>query len=426
MLGIELKEVLTYLVSKYKECQEKNMSGLGILMAIAFTKACEKEVKGYNLRYFESGDSLISFMAKLIRNLGINTYINVSSIDREAFISKLNEEHIIEVETIHGSTDKYDLNSYYNSLYNNFLTIFRECTLENKYAEKRAGFEGQEDISKNIQMLTDKVTAVIDMYDEKKEDQLIKQPIMALVRCWAKGTEQVFEGCERKYILDFIDCFENRRCKDNITWSDIADKVSEFANTLSCNEEYCIDISAHYSIAYYLGLLLNSKSGKKAYINQRSVGGINSWKSWAEESDNMYKLLDVETIELDMESNNIAICISATMLIHNDVKEYIEANGIRVKKIINFSFGDYSGNSSVANGEHAWKLAQQVKSVLNSRNISERNGQLHLFFAAPVSVVFFLGQISFPFRNINLYEFTGVYDPKEIYYRTLFIEKGEI
>ncbi|WP_298836046.1 SAVED domain-containing protein [Clostridium sp.] len=426
MAFIEPKEVLLYCFSKYKESREKGKSSLEISMAYAFAKTCQDEVSGYIIKYCEEGSSLISFMAMVVNELDIKAAISVTKIDKEEFIHKIKENHIIEVETKHGSTDAVELSSFYNIFYERFLKKFKAYILENPYAEKKANFEGHEQIIRAIDALSDTIIEKESPHSMTVEDSIIAKPVMVLVRSWVKGTEEVIEQCEKKHVLDCVKYFDGRKCKNSMSWNEIKDKISEFANSLSCSVEYCIDISAHYTIAYYLGLVLSSKSGKKAYVNQRGIGGINPWRPWTEENKNEYKMFDVESSEIDNQSNDIAICISATINIFNDVKEYIGANDIKVKKMVNFSFTDKSGNLSVVNGEHAFKLAQQIKNVLNNRTLLEKNGQLHLFFSAPVSLVFFLGQISFLFRNINLYEYTGIYNYKEIYSKTLLIEKGEV
>lgn len=69
-------------------------------------------------------------------------------------------------------------------------------------------------------------------------------------------------------------------------------------------------------------------------------------------------------------------------------------------------FGDRGGNDSVADGTHAWYLADQVKSAINKfRSFKECNGRLHIFMSVPVSLVFFIGQFSFDVRNLMLYEY---------------------
>lgn len=314
--------------------------------------------------------------------------------------------------------------------------------LNNPYLEKRVNLtsninllKNSEDLSLKMDNDTEKIVTnvnksaekIIQAMEEKisdgKTDKLRNENLIA-IRSHAKGTEESMQkAC---YSLDLLKYFTDRIPNNNNVWNNIKDELVEFVSTLSNAESYRMDASVHYSIAYFLGILLNSKSGKKIKYNQWvATKGIQQWEPIINDKKE-YIGFKVEDKIINQNSDTVVVCVSITNDILNDVSEFINANNIEIEKIVNYKMDKNIGNISVENGQHAWKLAEQIKLDLDSRSLKKRAGHIHFFFAAPAGLVFFLGQMSFSLKNIHLYEFANnTTEPKDIYYKTFFIEKGE-
>ncbi|MEW9952930.1 SAVED domain-containing protein [Clostridium butyricum] len=314
--------------------------------------------------------------------------------------------------------------------------------LNNPYLEKRVNLtsninllKNSEDLSLKMDNDTEKIVTnvnknaekIIQAMEEKISDgktEKLRNENLIAIRSHAKGTEESMQkAC---YSLDLLKYFTDRIPNNNNVWNNIKDELIEFVSTLSNAESYRMDASVHYSIAYFLGILLNSKSGKKIKYNQWvATKGIQQWEPIINDKKE-YIGFKVEDKIINQNSDTVVVCVSITNDILNDVSEFINANNIEIEKILNYKMDKNIGNISVENGQHAWKLAEQIKRDLDSRSLKKRAGHIHFFFAAPAGLVFFLGQMSFSLKNIHLYEFANnTTEPKDIYYKTFFIEKGE-
>ena len=229
--------------------------------------------------------------------------------------------------------------------------------------------------------------------------------------------------------LDLSRYFDDRLCKDVKGWENIKKDVDEFTKSFEYSITYQIElVFICYSIAYYLGLCLNSKTGRKIKVRQGNKG-LEDWTPDLSNDEKEYvKFLVDDKCVIDKDTDDIAITISATQDIRNDVVEYIKAKDINVKKVIHFELPDeIIGNKSVQGGNNAWKLAQQIKNWLNSnRTIKEKQANIHIFMAAPVTMAFFLGQQSFTFNNVSLYEYIQGKTVDDIYKKSIFIGKSDL
>lgn len=96
---------------------------------------------------------------------------------------------------------------------------------------------------------------------------------------------------------------------------------------------------------------------------------------------------------------NVALVVSATHSIYEDVKSYIEKSDLRIDKIIHFQMPE-TGLDSVKSGSHVWQLTSQI----NKKIGEERESVLHVFCACPVAIMFNLGKMSSTYKDIQLYE----------------------
>lgn len=139
--------------------------------------------------------------------------------------------------------------------------------------------------------------------------------------------------------------------------------------------------------------------------------GLKEWTYKQDLRNEEYEAFELYTESKDINTTDIAICISATHDIFEDVKEYLIKDDIKVNKIINF----HLKSKYVINGNHACNLVSQISETISK----ERFVNIHIFVSAPISMMYMLGKNSFDVKNINLYEHFG----ESSYKKVAFIQK---
>jgi hypothetical protein len=102
----------------------------------------------------------------------------------------------------------------------------------------------------------------------------------------------------------------------------------------------------------------------------------------------------------------IAIAISVSHSVLEDVVEYLLRANIGVGRVLHALPPSGPGRASIRDGAHAWALVEAlVKRIREERNRRDDDSSLHLFIAAPNALSFFLGRQSFPMGNCTVYEY---------------------
>jgi hypothetical protein len=222
-----------------------------------------------------------------------------------------------------------------------------------------------------------------------------------------------FESEDREKItgennLRLLDYFDGRPLKDTYRWADIFRLIAEFLRDgVSMEQEYLIHFCAHSTIALIAGYCLDIKFGKKVYPIQRILDDCKIWKPDNESNIEEYPKWEVnEQIISNGDNRDIALAISITHSVTKDVCTYIEKTGLPIKKILEFKVGGSPSVSSIRNADHAWQLARTLSSELwERRSIDERSGALHIFYAGPVALLFFIGRIARGLGQFTFYEY---------------------
>jgi len=237
---------------------------------------------------------------------------------------------------------------------------------------------------------------------EKVIDNNINLGIRSFYR-WAENMEN-----ETNSMLCLTKYFNGRYIKDIYDWkSDISRNIIAFIkeNIVSGNS-YNLHLDAHHSVAFFAGHELDVKSGisvapvQKGYNGQKQIWRPSDINLSGEYIDWMFKEISLER------GNDVAVAISATHDISEDVGHYINQAFLPIGRIIS-CFVDNKGPraTSVKDANHASFLANQVSSKMKTRNIKERLAHLHIFYAGPNGLLFFIGQFSKSFGPCTLYEF---------------------
>ncbi|MEQ9442143.1 MAG: SAVED domain-containing protein [Cyclobacteriaceae bacterium] len=240
------------------------------------------------------------------------------------------------------------------------------------------------------------------------------------IRSFVKGAENLEEEVDD--MLCLLEHFDDRRLAEGATWEEhIYPCLSDFANsTLAQKKPIQVHIDSHLVLAFTLGYCLDPKYGADVSVVQKTRNGKILWQPNTDELeyDKPQWSWNEHVIEGESLGNDIALAVSVTQDVFQDVEYYVSENLNSVGKIIEVSVLPEPNNTSVKDGTHALNLAQRlITGVKKRRTIADRRGTIHLFMAAPAATVLFMGQHAKTLGRIKIYEYDfsssepGAYTP---------------
>ena len=232
---------------------------------------------------------------------------------------------------------------------------------------------------------------------------------------WAEGMEE-----ETDRLLQLEGYFDGRRIKDAGLWRTAVHPELEaflMAN-MKQSKPHHLHINAHVSIAFACGYVLDPKSGVEVAPVQRTSAGPELWRPDISLDATEDRLWDLDPVSLDRPGDAIAVAVSATHPVLDDVRAYVDRELPEVRRILAFTVLPGTGYASVRGATHGWRLAEELAQRIRAeRTAEERRATLHLFAAAPVGLMFFLGRLSRGFGHCVIYEYDleggapGAYSP---------------
>ncbi len=218
---------------------------------------------------------------------------------------------------------------------------------------------------------------------------------------WGEGMED-----ETDRMLALEEHFGERHILDHTLWhTEVFPALRDFFSGIARERGRPIhlDFAAHLSIAFATGYLLDAKSGLDVRVSQRGQRGTSDM--WARDASPPDRpLWRFEKQPGTARCNDVAVAVSVTWPIDDDVRAYLRASGLSVGRVLHASVLPEPGGEAVDNGAHALRLAQLLGREIRARTVPERRGVLHLFISAPNIFTFFLGQIARNFGRVQLYE----------------------
>lgn len=205
--------------------------------------------------------------------------------------------------------------------------------------------------------------------------------------------------------LLLTDDFRLRYLQDGRDWQkDIRPKVESFLRAAvkkSCKLRLILD--AHASIAFLAGAVLDLKSGVETQLVQKGRVGSRIWRADDASAANGARFDIVE--ETVGAGNEFAVAISISQSATAQARAYVAAQLPGVGRLVSFALPSGPGQQSVAGGEHAAVLAEQVSNHLRALTAHDPDAMVHLFAACPNSFLFFLGQHHQGIAPCIVYEF---------------------
>ena len=199
--------------------------------------------------------------------------------------------------------------------------------------------------------------------------------------------------------------FRQRYLQEGREWQrDIRPRVERFLRAaIKERAKLRLILDAHASIAFLAGAVLHLKSGVETRLVQKGRVGTRTWRV-DDDSAAQGDRLEIGEEQLGV-GRDIAIGISVSQPTSSQVRAYVVSKLPRVGKFISCAMPDGPGHQSIAGGEHAAALAEQVSNHVRTVKADDSDSMTHLFAAAPNSVLFYLGQHYQAIAPCIVYEF---------------------
>ena len=212
-------------------------------------------------------------------------------------------------------------------------------------------------------------------------------------------------GAAPEDTLLLTDDFRQRYLQEGREWQRaIRPRVERFLRTAvkKCAKLRLI-LDAHASIAFLAGAVLDLKSGVETRLVQKGRVGTRTWRV-DDDSGATGGRFEIEEEHLGV-GRDIAIAISVSQETTSQVRAYLAAKLPGVGKFISCAMPTGPGQRSVAGGEHAAALAEQVSNHVRAVKENDPDAVIHIFAAAPNSLLFYLGQHHQAMAPCIVYEF---------------------
>lgn len=210
--------------------------------------------------------------------------------------------------------------------------------------------------------------------------------------------------------LDITELFDGRFPIEDSVWkTEIPERVKEFlfsSTVENLSRPLCLFFDCHLSIAFLAGALSDLKKGMDIIPAQKiPVTGYELWTRPAGSPKDF--LWNCQPSDQEVrEGKEVVIGVSVSQPINKYLDGYLES-GVSLLDAPKYVFKPSSGvgRTSIANGEEAWHLSENL-AILLRETLPSRCRKLHVFLAVPAAMAFMLGDT---FRGIapeiQLYEY---------------------
>ena len=233
-----------------------------------------------------------------------------------------------------------------------------------------------------------------------KPDQFLSVAIRSFL-----GPAADIVGAAPEDTLLLIDEFRQRYLQDGREWQrDIRPKVERFLlAAVKKRAKLRLILDAHASIAFLAGAVLHLKSGVETQLVQKGRVGTRTWRV---DDDSAAKgdRFEIEEEQLGV-GRDIAVGISVSQPTTSQVRAYVAEELPRVGKFISCAMPAGPGHQTVAGGEHGAALAEQISNHVRAMKEDDPDVVIHVFAAAPNSLLFYLGQNHQAMAPCIIYEF---------------------
>ena len=199
-------------------------------------------------------------------------------------------------------------------------------------------------------------------------------------------------GAAPEDTLLLTDEFRQRYLQEGREWQrDVRPKVERFLReAVKKSPKLRMILDAHASISFLAGAVLDLKSGVEMQLVQKGRVGTRTWRA-DDGSGAKGSRFEIEEEQL-ARGRDIAIAISVSQPTVAQVRAYLAERLPVVGKFISCAMPAGPGQRSVAGGEHAAALAEQISNCVRVVKEKDPDAVIHIFAAAPNTLLFYLGQ----------------------------------
>lgn len=212
-------------------------------------------------------------------------------------------------------------------------------------------------------------------------------------------------GAAPEDTLLLTDEFRRRYLQEGREWQrDVRPKVERFVReAVKKSPKLRLILDAHASIAFLAGAVLDLKSGVETQLVQKGRVGTRTWRA-DDGSGAVGSRFEIEEEQL-ARGRDIAIAISVSQPTVAQMRAYLTETLPSVGRFISCAIPTGPGQRNVAGGEHAATLAEQVSNRVRAVKENDPDAVIHIFAAAPNTLLFYLGQHHQAMAPCIVYEF---------------------
>lgn len=201
--------------------------------------------------------------------------------------------------------------------------------------------------------------------------------------------------------------FEHRHLSHNGSWEASAAGVLTFLEDHELRsrlrkEESVIVLECHGSLAFLSGWELSRNSGVKIAPLQKP--NLDVWRPCEIKTEHLLWATPM-TIERTTDVDDVAVCLSVSRDLQRDVESYLSTpSAPLVRRLVVMSPEGGPSPLSIKGPDHAYQMAIALPGLLRSA-CPTRESRVHVFWACPISLMFFIGQQREAMGRLTLYEY---------------------
>lgn len=192
--------------------------------------------------------------------------------------------------------------------------------------------------------------------------------------------------------LSLSEDFRQRYLQEGRDWQrDIRPKVEQFLrHSVKKSAKLRLIMDAHASIAFLAGSVFDLKSAVQTELVQKGRVGARVWRANDGSATGAVRFaVEEDTVGT---GPDLALAISVAQPVLVQARAYVATNLLAIGRIASFSLPSGPGQQSVAGGEHAAMLAEQISNHVRDITAGNPDAMVHIFAAAPNSLLYYLGQ----------------------------------
>lgn len=215
-----------------------------------------------------------------------------------------------------------------------------------------------------------------------------------------------YELEDEAVVLNLLPFFHGRETLADVDWNrDLLSPISEFVvSRVKPGGRYDLHLDAHISIGLAAGYALDKADAIVTPIQRTRGGGRIRWpRTGATVPGPLWE--EPTTIEIHG-GPEIAVALDVTHRTRDDVAIYAKRELPSVGRVVAVAIAGGPSRSSVRDGDHAHALAEALGPLVRDlRPAGDRFRPIHLFAAAPVSLMFLIGRQATPWGPAISYEY---------------------